>query len=241
MGRAGGAEMAEDDDRREYGEGFLAGWSRRKRAAARREVADAEAEAEPPEAPQGPSEPEVDEDFIAALPPIDEVTGETDLEPFLRRGVPKCLRNAAMRKVWLANTLIRNHDDPAVDYAWDWNAPEGVPGAGGALSGEGVSKMVRDLFDPVRQDAGGDSSDAGEEEARTSAAQAEPGPDPAEASPDLTAGPDGTALAKTDPSHDPEERSEEANEALGDDLAQARQIKTRPGGQLRRHGGALPR
>ncbi len=142
--------MAEDEPRRD-GEGVLSAWSRRKRAARKAEASldddtvQPAAEITDPEVQTEPEEAEVDEQYIASLPSIDEITGQTDLQPFLKRGVPAQLRNAAMRKVWLANTLIRDHDDPAVDYAWDWNAPEGVPGAGGALNDEGVSKMVKDL------------------------------------------------------------------------------------------------
>lgn len=238
--------MAGDEDRRDEGEGFLAGWSRRKRAAARREAAEPDTpEAAPPEtAPESlpdAAEPEVDEDYIAALPPIDEITGETDLEPFLKLGVPKDLRNAAMRKVWLANALIRNHDDPAVDYAWDWNAPEGVPGAGGALSGEGVSKMVRDLFEPVTKTAEVDVSDASGAEDETPAEEADPGPDPAAAGPDPTAGADGIALAETGPGPAPEETSDDARERPGEEVADARSAEAPPDAPPRRHGGALPR
>ena len=48
--------------------------------------------------------------------------------------------------MWLATPGVRDYSDPAVDYAWDWNAPGGVPGGGGVLSEQGVAKMVKDLI-----------------------------------------------------------------------------------------------
>lgn len=156
--------MAENE-RREDGEGFLSAWSRRKRAVAREKItAEVPDQAEVSEnasqtdgVPEQPGAEEVDEAYLASLPPLEDITGETDLQPFLKKGVPQPLRNAAMRKVWLANTLIRNHDDPAVDYAWDWNAPEGVPGAGGAISEDSVSKMVKTLVNREKPAQDGDA------------------------------------------------------------------------------------
>lgn len=156
--------MPEEEKRRD-GEGFLSAWSRRKRAAARAETEEREAaaEAKAPEAQTATdadahalaeAEPEITEEELAALPTVDEITGSTDLQPFMKRGVPDVLRKAAMRKVWLSNSLICDHDDPAVDYAWDWNGPEGVPGAGGILQGDKVSKMVDDLVNRGGRDRG---------------------------------------------------------------------------------------
>ena len=148
--------MAEDEENRD-GEGFFAAWSRRKRAAARAEAQATDAEVQAPasedeaEAEAGPdAAPEISEEELAALPPVEAITGKTDLQPFMKPGVPAALRKAALRKVWLSNTLISGHDDPAVDYAWDWNAPDAVPGAGGALQGDKVAKMVDDLINRDR-------------------------------------------------------------------------------------------
>lgn len=152
--------MSKDDDQKP-GEGFLEAWSRRKRAATRAEANQTEAKAEDAvsavEAPvEAPLEAEPEDGLsaqeLAALPSIDDINGDTNLQPFLKRGVPSDLRKAALRKVWLSNKLIAGHDDPAVDYAWDWNAPEGVPGAGGLLSKDGVAKMMGDLIKPRRPD-----------------------------------------------------------------------------------------
>lgn len=138
MGTAVSRRSGDGDD-----DGFLGRWSRRKRDAAR-PVETSEAEPEP----LAPAEDEAmaDPDLIASLPALDEISADTDLAPFVRRGVPQALRNAALRKVWAADPAIRDHVDVAVDYAWDWNAPGGVPGGGGALTPDGVAKMVRDLI-----------------------------------------------------------------------------------------------
>ncbi|MEM8571397.1 MAG: DUF3306 domain-containing protein [Pseudomonadota bacterium] len=146
-----------DDERRSDGEGFFASWSRRKRAATRAEAiegrtkeAATDTQGEPTAAADEPPSPEVEREItpeeLEALPSIDEITGSTDLQPFMKRGVPQALQRAAMRKVWLTNSLISQHDDPAVDYAWDWNTPGAVPGAGGVLQEDKVAKMVGDLM-----------------------------------------------------------------------------------------------
>ena len=92
--------------------------------------------------------PELTEDELAALPAIDDLTPQSDIRVFMRAGVPKSLRNAALRKMWLITPAIRDHVDPAVDYAWDWNTPGGVPGDGIAPSPERAAQMLRDLFKP---------------------------------------------------------------------------------------------
>jgi len=142
------------------GEGFLDRWSRRKRAAATREaeVATAEAdarerpEAPPPsetaETPPPPDDAALTEEELAALPPVEEIDADTDLRQYLRKGVPRALRNAALRRKWLLNAAIRDHRDIAVDYAWDWNVPGGVPGDGGPLDRDTVARMAERLLAP---------------------------------------------------------------------------------------------
>ena len=134
--------------------GFLDRWSRRKRAA----EAEAEAEAARAAVPEPiPSEVEADpaadpeaaaaaeEALIASLPRIEDITAGTDIRAFLQKGVPAALRNAALRRAWMADPLIAGYEDPARDYFWDWNAPGGVPGGGGTLDPDRVARMVRDI------------------------------------------------------------------------------------------------
>lgn len=127
-------------------EPFLNRWSKRKRAA--------EAPTEPATEPDpllereaAPSDMISDEE-LAALPAIEDLSFGTDIRPFLRKGVPQALRNAALRKMWLLTPAIRDHADPAVDYAWDWNTPGGVPGDGAAPSPERVAQMMREFLAP---------------------------------------------------------------------------------------------
>ncbi len=106
-----------------------------------------ELEPEPEPAPETPGEAEADlaavtpqrpdaahpmlsEEELAALPRIEDLVPGSDIRAFLRAGVPRDLRNAAMRRMWMLTPGIRDYKDPAVDYAWDWNTPGGVPGDG---------------------------------------------------------------------------------------------------------------
>lgn len=130
--------------------GFLERWSRKKRAAD--EDAGKEPETgEPVEALAEPEELESDDDLpdeevLKALPSLDEITLDTNIMPFLQRGVPRAMKNAALRKMWLLDPRIRDHKDLAVDYAWDWNTPGGVPGNSGTIGTESAAKLVRSLF-----------------------------------------------------------------------------------------------
>lgn len=131
-------------------EGFLSRWSRRKRAA------EAGIPVEEPQAPSPPAEaadapapaklPEAEEPpfDLAALPSIESLTAESDFAAFLHKAVPDTLRRAALRKAWALDPTIRDFVGLA-DYAWDYNAPDGVPGAALHLSGD-VKQMVARLF-----------------------------------------------------------------------------------------------
>ena len=129
----------------EEGEGFLSRWSRRKRA-----VVEGRAPEEPtlpaplevkPEAP--PAEPEDDFD-LSSLPPIESLTIESDFKAFLHRKVPLELRSAALRRAWSLDPAIRDFIGPA-DYAWDFNAPDGVPGFALELGGDAMKLLSHAL------------------------------------------------------------------------------------------------
>jgi hypothetical protein len=126
-------------------EGFLARWSRRKKEA--RRGGRAPAPAERAAAPVPPAaEPGLAPEELAALPKLEELTAESDVTGFLRPGVPAALRNAALRKMWLLDPAIRDFPGHARDYAWDWNAPEGVPGSAALAPGPAVTAMVRRIL-----------------------------------------------------------------------------------------------
>ena len=85
----------------------------------------------------------VKEEFdLSSLPKLEDVTETTDITVFLRKGVPESLRNAALRKSWALDPAIRNYVNPALDYAYDWNTPGGVPGNSELAAGTDIAKMV---------------------------------------------------------------------------------------------------
>jgi hypothetical protein len=127
-------------------ENFIARWSRRKREA---EDADATKSAVvPAPAPANaesseewrkesdaalgePGAPEPSELTFdpAKLPPIETITAESDIRPFLAPGVPAELTRAALRRVWVADPKIRDFVGLS-ENSWDFNAPNAVPGFG---------------------------------------------------------------------------------------------------------------
>lgn len=63
------------------------------------------------------------------LPRIEDLTAESDLSAFLRKGVPLALKSAAMRKMWSLDPGIRDYVGPS-EYAWDFNQPGSMGGFG---------------------------------------------------------------------------------------------------------------
>lgn len=129
----------------EENEGFLSRWSRRKRAVVEGRAPEEPAPPAPleakPEAP--PAEPEDDFD-LSSLPPIESLTIESDFKAFLHRKVPLELRAAALRRAWSLDPAIRDFIGPA-DYAWDFNAPDGVPGFALELGGDAMKLLSHAL------------------------------------------------------------------------------------------------
>jgi len=132
-------------DQGDADKGFLARWSQRKQEAERPEPKpDPAAEAgPPPPVAESRSEPEFD---LSSLPKLEEMTSTTDITGFLRQGVPEHLRNAALRKSWALDPAIRNYVNPALDYAYDWNTPGGVPGSSELGAGMDVARLVSQIM-----------------------------------------------------------------------------------------------
>jgi hypothetical protein len=123
-------------------ENFLARWSRRKLTADEEppvEAAEPQAVSAPePDAPAAAEgegrvaqtkesePPPVD---LSALPSIESITAATDIRGFLQPGIPLQLTRAALRRVWSADPAIRDFVGLA-ENAWDFTAPDGVPGFG---------------------------------------------------------------------------------------------------------------
>jgi hypothetical protein len=135
---------------------FLARWLER-RAKARSQTA---APADPAASRPSDDAPLLSQEELAKLPKISELTAETDITVFLRRGVPEAIRNQALRRAWMLDPAIRDFVGHARDYAYDWNTPGGAPGHGALEPSDDVSALVGRIFgesdraEPVRQ-AGG--------------------------------------------------------------------------------------
>ena len=197
-------------------EGFLGRWSRVKRSAARAvpepEPAPETAEEPTPEAdaPAEEPQPQLSEEDLAALPRIEDLVAGSDIRPFLRPGVPRALKNAALRRMWMLTPAIRDHNDPAVDYAWDWNTPGGVPGDGVAPSPERAAEMLKSLMSPrgkpAKSDAEGESAAVPEQAApQPEGAAVEAPAEDAALSSEATSGPPAVQEPhEADPSEEPE-------------------------------------
>src|SRR4051812_45373014 len=154
------------------GKSFLSRWSQRKQEAKQPDGEAPAPDADLPSAPlaESAAEPEFD---LSSLPKLEDFTATTDIAAFLRKGVPEHLRNAALRKSWALDPAIRNYVNPALDYAYDWNTPGGVPGGGEIGAGVDIARMVSQIM-------GG-----GESVLDRTAPTAEPDIGPASASTDL--------------------------------------------------------
>jgi hypothetical protein len=123
--------------------GFLSRWSQRKQEAKQPEPKPDEPVAEAGSPPQPVAETEPEPEFdLSSLPKLEEITGTTDITGFLRTGVPEQLRNAALRQSWALDPAIRNYVNPALEYAYDWNTPGGVPGSSEIGAGLDVARLV---------------------------------------------------------------------------------------------------
>ena len=178
----------------EEGEGFLSRWSRRKRAVVEGRAPEEAAPPAPLEAkPEAPSaEPEDDFD-LTSLPPIESLTIESDFKAFLHRKVPLDLRAAALRRAWSLDPAIRDFIGPA-DYAWDFNAPDGVPGFALELGGDAMKLLSHalglDAPTPKPEEEMAPEAPAMAEAPAPEAAPEAPGLAIAEAAPEAAAAPE---------------------------------------------------
>ncbi|MGL4260364.1 MAG: DUF3306 domain-containing protein [Afipia sp.] len=143
-------------DEKDSEKSFLSRWSQRKQDAKQSEADGATANSadDGPVTPAPIAESDTDEAFdLSSLPKLEEITEGTDITGFLRKGVPESLRNAALRKSWALDPAIRNYVNPALDYAYDWNTPGGVPGNSEIAAGTDITRMVLQIM-------GGESSSA---------------------------------------------------------------------------------
>jgi hypothetical protein len=172
-----------DQDHSDDGKSFLSRWSQRKQEAKQPDRDVPAPDADAPSAPVAESgaEPEFD---LSSLPKLEDLTATTDITAFLRKGVPESIRNAALRKAWALDPAIRNYVNPALDYAYDWNTPGGVPGSSEIGAGMDVARLVSQIM-------GG-----GESVTELQGSAAEPGSAPAA---DPTYSADNSAPQETEP------------------------------------------
>ena len=215
--------------------GFLARWSQRKQEAKQPEREAPVADAEIPSVPTTEAEaaPEFD---LSSLPSLDELTSKTDMSAFLRKGVPEHLRNAALRKSWALDPAIRNYVNPALEYAYDWNTPGGVPGSSELGAGLDVARMVSQIMGTANE------------------APVEPAVSAAEVSTEIAKEPEPPGGPKPDLPDQPLRLSDqpapiEPNPSVGDqgtglETAQSEDSKVSdsvaPQHAVRRHGSAKP-
>jgi hypothetical protein len=117
-------------------EQFLSRWSRLKREAADEPATPTE-EVGPVETSSPPDREEAKAAATdapppfdpASLPPIESITADSDIRAFFSPGVPADLVRAALRRAWTADPQIRDFVGLS-ENAWDFTAPDGVPGFG---------------------------------------------------------------------------------------------------------------
>ena len=136
---------------------IFARWSRRKQAVRygetpapdeeqnAPEVAAAEVSAEPVD--QQPSM--VEADAGEPLPSVEDLTAESDLSVFLRKGVPEALKSAALRKMWSLDPVIRDYIGPS-EYAWDFNKPGSMAGFGPLDANESIAEFLSTMSGGAR-------------------------------------------------------------------------------------------
>ena len=159
-------------DKADQDKGFLARWSQRKQEAKQPEPKqDAPAAAASDVPPEPVAEVEAEPEFdLSSLPKLEELTETTDITAFLSKGVPEHLRNAALRKSWALDPAIRNYVNPALEYAYDWNTPGGVPGTGELGAGVDVARMVLQIMGEPAAEIANSGARSGNEAADSPAA-----------------------------------------------------------------------
>lgn len=116
---------------------FLTRWSRRKREAAENPPSPLQGEVKGVIAPAVEFDP-------ATLPSIESIGAGSDIRAFLQRGVPPSLTRAALRRAWAADPAIRDFIGLS-ENAWNFNAPDSMPGFG-PLVPEDIRRLAAQLL-----------------------------------------------------------------------------------------------
>jgi Protein of unknown function (DUF3306) len=171
-------------------------------------------------APEAAPEPAFDP---ATLPKVEDLTAESDITAFLRKGVPDELKRLALRRVWSLDPQIRDFIEVA-ENQYDWNAVDGVPGFGALPEGTDIQTLLAQatgqLQKAVEPSETVASKEAGQAEAAGSHVTS-----PQERPEDAASSVRGDAAERPIPS---------SGAVPPPDIEPARRITRR------RHGGALP-
>ena len=230
-------------DEADRDKGFLARWSQRKQEAKQPEPkpdapTDKNTESSGSPAPQGD---DVTLEFdLSTLPKLEELTGSTDITAFLRKGVPEHLRNAALQKSWALDPAIRNYVNPALEYAYDWNAPGGVPGGGELGAGVDVARLVSQIMGEPAAETTNFDANCSEVEAAHSPVKLSDDRLPTKPQIDL---PEQTLRHSNEPAAAETEAVSKANDDAGEPAPIEEPQLTRPAAPqqlVRRHGTAKP-
>ena len=227
-------------DETDRDKGFLARWSQRKQEAKQPEPDALAAESvESSSSPAPPSEDVTPEFDLSTLPKLEELTGSTDITAFLRKGVPEHLRNAALQKSWALDPAIRNYVNPALEYAYDWNAPGGVPGGGELGAGVDVARLVSQIMGEPAAETTNFDANCSEDEAGHSPVEPLEGDLPAKPQVDLPV----QSLRRPDGRMAETQAVSKANGDAGGPASIEETQPTRPAASqqlVRRHGTAKP-
>ncbi|RUV60049.1 DUF3306 domain-containing protein [Mesorhizobium sp. M5C.F.Ca.IN.020.29.1.1] len=224
----------------------FARWSRRKQAARYSATAEPQKDQLAPDEAVAPAgvgeqlaraiaEPEAAEP-AEPLPRVEDLTAESDLSAFLRKGVPKMLKRAALRRMWSLDPAIRDHIGPS-EYAWDFNRP-------GSMAGfSPLKESSEPVVDFLSTLSGGNPADPAGAAMASEAPEKAPAPTVVLADEDANA-PDASQAVTPDSSIEPAIRpspsADVAETGAGRDEA-AGAAESSPINRQRRHGGAVPR
>lgn len=226
-------------------ENFLNRWSRRKIEGERREPSGPDAASV-----EGKASPQADADKRASdsatapekaeptfdlskLPSLESIGVDTDISVFLRPGVPADLSRAALRRAWAADPAIRDFVGLA-ENAWDFTAPDSMPGFG-PLGAEEARKLIADF---LNNEFGEAKAQKASEEVSTATQAPESSPERPEI---VSSGEDSKPSSEDEAKsrdethamlHSSNELDGTAEEKDGDDIA--------VGNARRGHGSALP-
>lgn len=226
---------------------IFARWSRRKQAVRDSEIPAAEEEQDAAEEAAAEMDAERADRQLAAekpdagepLPILEDLTADSDLSAFLRQGVPKALKRAALRKMWSLDPAIRDYIGPS-EYAWDFNQPGSMAGFGPLDSKESVAEFLSTMSGGVRAGVAkvAELPETSEASLRTAAVS------PDEDTNVPYGGPKGGSVAPAEPlapSHAP--ASPEPLSSVRTDVVAESENSENPSQVTspRRHGGAMPR